>query len=227
MKSNTLKQKAKDNKTKIMVIDDHPLVRQGLAQIINQEDDMTLVAEAGDANEALLNYEKAEPDLIIVDISLKGTSGVDLTKTLLSKNPKILILVISMYDESLYAERVLRAGAKGYLMKQEATENVVSAIRRVLSGETYVSDKMKDSFVNKLLTGNSSSPSNSAESLSDRELEVLQLVGQGYATREVASTLHVSVKTVESHYANIKMKLDLKNSNELIQYAVKWSLSEK
>lgn len=227
MKSNTLKQKAKDNKTKIMVIDDHPLVRQGLAQIINQEDDMTLVAEAGDANEALLNYEKAEPDLIIVDISLKGTSGVDLTKTLLSKNPKILILVISMYDESLYAERVLRAGAKGYLMKQEATENVVSAIRRVLSGETYVSDKMKDSFVNKLLTGNSSSPSNSAESLSDRELEVLQLVGQGYATREVASTLHVSVKTVESHYANIKMKLDLKNSNELIQYAVKWLLSEK
>ncbi len=227
MKSNHVKQKVKDNKTKIMVIDDHPLVRQGLAQIISQEEDMSLVAEAGDAIEALQNFEKAEPDLVIVDISLKGTSGVDLTKTLLSKNPKILILVISMYDESLYAERVLRAGAKGYLMKQEATENVVSAIRRILSGETYVSDKMKDSFMNKLLTGNSASPSNSAESLSDRELEVLQLVGQGYATREVASALHVSIKTVESHYANIKMKLDLKNSNELIQYAVKWCLTEK
>lgn len=227
MKSNHVKQKVKENKTKIMVIDDHPLVRQGLAQLINQEEDMILVAEAGDATEALQNFEKAEPDLVIVDISLKGTSGVDLTKTLLSKNPKILILVISMYDESLYAERVLRAGAKGYLMKQEATENVVSAIRRILSGETYVSDKMKDSFMNKLLTGNSASTSNSAESLSDRELEVLQLVGQGYATREVASTLHVSIKTVESHYANIKMKLDLKNSNELIQYAVKWCLTEK
>lgn len=227
MKPHVSKQKVENKKIKVMVVDDHPLVRQGLAQIINQEEDMTLVAEAGDANEALRIYEKAAPQLMIIDISLKGTSGIELTKAILTQAPQMLILIISMYDESLYAERVLRAGAKGYLMKQEATENVVSAIRKVLGGENYVSEKMKDAFMSKLLTGSAAAISNSAESLSDRELEVLQLVGQGYPTRQVATELHVSVKTVESHYANIKTKLDLKNSNELIQYAVKWCLTEK
>jgi DNA-binding NarL/FixJ family response regulator len=219
----------KDNekKTKIFIVDDHPLLRQGLAQLINQEADMISVGEAGDATAALQGIEKAKPDLVIVDISLKGTSGIELTKNILAKHPKMLVLIISMYDESVYLERSLRAGAKGYLMKREATDHVITAIHRVLRGDIYVSDKWRDKLVN--MYGNSSTVAAhpSAEKLSDRELEVLQLTGQGYSTQKIADELHVSVKTVESHYANIKNKLDLKNSHELIQYAVKWCLSEK
>lgn len=219
--------KVKDKKVKIVIIDDHPIVRQGLAQLINQEDDMVLAGEAGDATEAMQTIKKVQPALAIVDISLKGTSGIELTKNILADHPDILILIISMYDEALYMERVLRAGAKGYLMKQEATNYVITAIRKVLSGDIYISNKMHDSMIHKFAAGSAPVPGSSFECLSDRELEVLQLIGQGYATREIAKELHVSIKTVESHYAHIKIKLNLKNSNELIQYAVEWRLSEK
>jgi len=217
--------KTKKDKIKVMVVDDHPIVRQGLSQMINLEEDMVFAGEAGNSVEAMKNIEKIKPDLVLVDISLKGTSGLELTKTILNSYPKTLILIVSMYDESLYVERALRAGAKGYMMKQEATDNVITAIRKVLSGEIYVSEKMRDNLVNKFIAGG---PTTTAvpESLSDRELEVLQLVGQGFSTRQIADELHVSVKTIESHYANIKNKLDLKSSHELIQYAVKWCLSE-
>lgn len=219
--------KVKDKKTKIFIVDDHPLLRQGLAQLINQEEDMISAGEAGDATEALQGIEKLKPDLALVDIALKGTSGIELTKNILAKQPKMLVLIISMYDESVYLERALRAGAKGYLMKREATDHVISAIHTVLRGDIYVSDKWKEKLVNMLGRGSASVAAPPAERLSDRELEVLQLIGQGYSTRKIADELHVSVKTVESHYANIKNKLALKNSHELIQYAVQWCLSEK
>jgi len=219
--------KIKDAKAKVFIVDDHPLLRQGLAQLINQEEDMSSVGEAGDAKMALQGIEKSKPDLAIVDISLKGTSGIELTKDILAKQPKLLVLIISMYDESIYLERALRAGAKGYLMKQEATDHVITAIQTVLRGDIYVSEKWKSRLVNMFGKWGAKVTGPSAERLSDRELEVLQLTGQGYSTRQIADELHISVKTVESHYANVKNKLDLKNSHELIQYAVQWCLSEK
>jgi len=158
---------------------------------------------------------------------LKGTSGIELTKNLLAQNPKLLVLVISMYDESVYLERCLKAGAKGYLSKREATDHVITAIRTVLRGDVYVSEKWRDRMVNMFGKWGADAKGPSAERLSDRELEVLQLIGQAYSTQKIAEELHVSGKTIESHYANIKNKLDLKNSHELIQYAVQWRLSEK
>lgn len=222
--------KAKEEKVKeklkIVVVDDHPIVRQGLAQIINQEEDMALAGEAGDATEAMKVIKQVNPDMAIIDVSLTGTSGIELTKNILIHYPKMPILIVSMYDESLYVERVLKAGAKGYLMKQEATDNIVAAIRKILGGDIYVSEKMRDTLVHKLIAGGVPSGS-SSENLSDRELEVLQLLGQGFSTRQIAEELHVSVKTVESHYANMKNKLNLKSAHELIQYAIKWTLAEK
>ncbi|MBN1547172.1 MAG: response regulator transcription factor [Syntrophaceae bacterium] len=219
--------KVKNEKTRIFIVDDHPIVRQGLTQLINLEEDMTVVGEASDVAEAIQGIAKTKPDLALVDISLKGTSGIELTKNILADHPKMSVLIISMYDESLYVERVLKAGAKGYIMKQEATDHVAAAIRKVLGGDIYVSDKWRNKLVHKFIHGNTAGDGSSPEILSGRELEVLQLVGQGYSTRRIATELHVSVKTVESHYANIKDKLNLKNSHELIQYAVKWSLTEK
>lgn len=213
-------------KRKIFIVDDHPIVREGLAQLINQEEDLIVVGEAADATEAIQGIAKIKPDLAIVDISLNGISGIELTKTILTKHPKIFVLIISMYDESLHVERAFRAGAKGYLTKHEATDHVVTAIRKVLGGDIYVSDKWRDKLVDKFVGGGTAKDS-SPGMLTDRELEVLQLIGQGYSTQKIAEELHVCGKTVESHYANIKDKLDLKNSHELIQYAVKWSLTEK
>jgi DNA-binding NarL/FixJ family response regulator len=218
--------KVEGGKTRIFIVDDHPIVRQGLTQLINLEEDMTVVGEAADAAEAVGAIAKAKPDLALVDISLKGTSGIELTKNILTSHPEMSVLIISMYDESLYVERALKAGAKGYIMKQEATDHVAAAIRKVLGGDIYVSDKWRDKLVHKFIHGNASGDGSSPEILSGRELEVLQLIGQGYSTRHISTELHVSVKTVESHYANIKEKLDLKNSHELIQYAVKRSLTE-
>ncbi len=213
-------------KTKIFIIDDHPIVREGLARLINQEEDLVVAGEAAEATEALQGIAKIKPDLAIVDISLPGTGGIELTKNILAKHPKISVLIISMYDESLHLERALRAGAKGYLTKQEATDNVVTAIRKVLGGDLYMTDKWRDKLARRFVSGGTSKDS-SPGLLTDRELEVLQLVGQGYSTQKIAEEIYVSGKTVESHYANIKGKLDLKNSHELIQYAVKWCLAEK
>lgn len=216
----------KNRKAQIFIVDDHPLLRQGLSQLINQENDLVVVGEANDANEAIQGIKKQKPDLAIVDISLKGTSGIELAKVISATLPKTLVLVISMYDETVYLERALKAGAKGYLTKREAIDHVIVAIRRVLQGDIYVSDKWRDKLINMLGRPGLSASRSLAESLSDRELEVLQLTGQGYSTRHVVKELHISVKTVESHFANIKNKLGLKNSHELIQYAVKWCLSE-
>lgn len=210
----------------IFIVDDHPIVREGLTQLINHEADLIVVGEAENAAEALKGIGKTHPALVTVDISLDGASGIELTKNITAKYPAIFVLVISMYDESLHVERAFRAGAKGYLTKQEATDHVITAIQKILSGDIYVSDKWKDKLARRFIAGGASKNS-SPRMLTDRELEVLQLVGQGHATQKIAGTLYVSAKTVESHYANIKNKLDLHNSHALIQYAVKWCLSEK
>ncbi len=221
-----------DKKIKVFVVDDHPLVRKGLAQVINQEKDLVMHCEASDIPEAIACFKQQQPDFAILDISLKGGSGLELIKTLLSIDAALPILIVSMHDEFLYVERVLRSGARGYLMKEEATEKVVSAIRKILSGDVYVSDKMGDFLLNKLVHGRSfakngkKSQTEGVGGLSNRELEVLQLLGQGQGTRQIAEGLHVSVKTVESHYAKIKEKLHLKNAHELMQYAVRWHHSE-
>ncbi|QQR82063.1 MAG: response regulator transcription factor [Deltaproteobacteria bacterium] len=217
----------KNQKAKIFIVDDHPVLRQGIKQLINIEEDMVFSGEAGNAKEALLGIEKKNPDLVIVDISLEGTSGLELTKSIIAKQPKALVLIVSMYDEAIYVERVLKAGAKGYLMKREAGDHIIKAIRKVLAGDIYVSEQWKDKLMNKVMGRGTTKNESFTVALSDRELEVLQLIGQGHSTRQIASELFVSTKTIESHYANIKNKLDLKNSHELIQYAVKWCLSEK
>ncbi len=222
--------KAKDKKNRIFIVDDHPILRQGLMQLINLEEDMITVGEAGNAADAMKGIIKEKPDLAIVDISLEGTSGLELTKMIVESQPNLPVLIVSMYDESVYVDRALQAGAKGYLMKREMTGLIMLAIRKVLDGDIYVSDRWKEKLLHKFAaskTGVTSIVELSAQDLSNRQLEVLQLTGQGHSTRQIADELHVSVKTVESHYANIKLKLNLKNSHELIQYAVTWFLTQK
>jgi len=217
---------ADKSKTKIVIVDDHPIVRQGLAELINHEQELTVCGHAEDAHEALAIIKESEPDMVIVDISLKETSGMELIKDIKAQYPNLPVLALSMHDESLYAERALRAGAKGYIMKVEATENVVTAIRKVLSGQIYVSDRMAAKMVRKLVGGRSQVGVSVIESLSDRELEVFQLVGRGFGTRQIAERLHLSVKTIETYRAHIKEKLNLADSSELLQYAIQWVSSQ-
>lgn len=213
-------------KTKILIVDDHPIVRQGLAELINHEDDLKVCGDAEDASDALGLIKESEPDMVIVDISLKETSGIELIKDIKAQYPDLSVLALSMYDESLYAERALRAGAKGYIMKAEATENVVTAIRKILSGQIYVSDNMAAKMVRKLVGGSPDVGASVIESLSDRELEVFHLIGQGYGTRQVAKRLHLSVKTIETYRAHIKEKLNLADASELLRFAIRWVHSQ-
>lgn len=215
--ANTAKQKSR-----IFIVDDHPIVRKGLAQLINQEDDLVICGEAENAETALELLKKVKPDLAIVDISLRGIDGIELTKLIRARFDSIPVLVVSMHDESLFAERALRVGARGYIMKQEAIEKMMEAIRKVLRGELYVSERVSANIVKRFVDGKAEGLSSLEELLSDRELEVFQLIGQGFGTRQIADQLHVSVKTVESYRANIKEKLNLKNATELIKHAVHW-----
>lgn len=217
-------------KRNVLIVDDHPIVRQGIAQLIDREDDMRVSCEAGDADQALEvianNNGCCNVDIALVDMSLPGISGIELVKTLRSRFPEIQTLVISMHDESLYAERALRAGAKGYIMKQEATEKVLIAIRHILSGEVYVSEKMRAKILQRIIDNRFESPTSPVSHLSDKELDVLRLIGKGLRTSEIASELSRSVKTVEAHRANLKEKLGLKNATELVRFAVHWVESE-
>jgi DNA-binding NarL/FixJ family response regulator len=213
------------SKRTIVIVDDHPIVRQGLAQLINQESDLLVCGQAEDAYEAMQTIRESDPDMVIVDISLKETSGVELIKDLKIQYPDLPVLTLSMHDETVYGERALRAGARGYIMKQEATEKVVTAIRRVLAGEVYVSNGMAAKMVSKLVggPGKTSSP---VECLSDRELEVFRMLGEGYNTREMADKLHLSVKTIETYRAHIKDKLGLQDASELLRSAIRWVNTE-
>lgn len=214
------------SKRSVLIVDDHPVVRQGLAQLINQEQDLEVRGHAEDAYQAMQAIKEVRPDMVIVDISLKDTSGMDLIKDMKIQYPSLPILILSMHDESLYAERALRAGARGYIMKHEATERVITAIRRVLAGEIYVSDTMAAKMVSKLATGAAPQTASPVEGLSDRELEVFRLIGEGHKTRDVADKLHLSIKTIETYRAHIKEKLGFKDGNELFRSAVEWVNSE-
>lgn len=211
---------------KIIIVDDHPLMRKGLALTLQAEPDITVVGQAASAEEALEMLDKVEPDLAVVDVSLPGMSGLELIKHLQALRPDLGILVVSRHDESLYAERAIRAGARGYLMKLEAGDVIVKAVRHVLSGGIYVSEEIKERLLMGMMTGRKELNQSPLEVLSDRELEVFELTGQGLGTREIAERLHLSVKTVESYRARIKNKLNLSTAAELMQHAVQWVESE-
>ncbi|MBN2129439.1 MAG: response regulator transcription factor [Sedimentisphaerales bacterium] len=211
----------------VLIVDDHPIVRQGLAQLIDQERDLHVCGQAEDAHEALRAIRTLKPDMVIVDISLKDTSGMELIKDLKVQYADLPILTLSMHDEGVYAERSLRAGARGYIMKQEATEQVITAIRRVLAGDVYVSDTVATRMVSKLARGGGAVSASPLDSLSDRELEVFRLIGEGHGTRQVAEKLHLSVKTIETYRAHIKEKLGFKDANELFRAAIEWVNTEQ
>jgi DNA-binding NarL/FixJ family response regulator len=206
---------------RVMLVDDHPVMREGLAQMIDHESDLSVCGQFEDAARAFTAIATLCPDLIVIDLSLKGSSGLDLVKNLRASHPKLRILVLSMHEESLYAERALRAGAAGYIMKQEATEKVLGAMRQVLAGGIYVSEKMSSMLMHQLVGGKLDQSVSALERLSDRELEVFGLIGQGKGTRRIAEQLHLSVKTIESHRAHIKEKLSLKDANELVHAAIR------
>lgn len=214
-------------KKTVFVVDDHPIVRQGLALLINQETDLTVCGEAEEMHAALSAIQAVRPDILIVDISLNGPDGLELLKNIRLGAPRLPVLILSMHDESIYAERALRAGANGYIMKQEATEKVLVALRRILSGEIYVSDRIANSMLRHYVRGVNPSEHSSISDLTDRELEVFRLIGEGHGTRQIAETLHLSVKTVESYQAHIKEKLSLRSARELVQHAVQWNVRER
>ena len=222
MSRNTQERTNTRSKRTVLIVDDHPIVRQGLAQLINQEKDLEVCGQAEDAHEAMQAIRQLNPDMVIVDISLKDTSGMELIKDLKIQHPDLPVLTLSMHDEAVYGERALRAGTRGYVMKQEATGKVVTAIRRVLAGEVYVSEGMAAKMVSKLVGGGTRTASSAADSLSDRELEVFRMIGEGFGTREMAEKLHLSVKTVETYRAHIKDKLGLQDANELLRSAIRW-----
>jgi DNA-binding NarL/FixJ family response regulator len=213
-------------KRKVLVVDDHPIVREGMALLINREPDLTVCAAAEESNAALEAIESLRPDLAIVDISLPGRDGLELLKMIRAKDPQMPVLILSMHGETTYAERALRAGANGYIMKQEATDKVLVAIRRILNREIYVSEEIGNRMLRHLVGvhDNGRSP---MDGLSDRELEVFRRMGEGQSTRQIAEELHLSVKTIETHQARLKEKLSLRTSRELVQYAIECVLAEK
>ncbi len=214
-------------KKKILIVDDHPIVRHGLKKVINQEVDFTVCGEAEDVVSAITAVQETSPDLVIVDISLKDSNGIGLIKAVRNERD-MPVIVLSIHDETIYAERVLRAGARGYVMKQEATDQLMTAIRTVLDGEVFVSENMSKLLLQKYLEGGSSADFSSPMSkLSDREIEIFKLIGEGRSTRQIAEVLNLSIKTVESHRAHIKQKLRLKSGTELVHNAVQWVQSEK
>lgn len=209
-------------KTRIFIVDDHPLLRKGLGELINQQLDMIICGEAEDAPEALKAICQIRPDLVIVDISLKSQNGIELIKNIKAINPSIQILVLSMHDESIYALRVLKAGAKAYVMKQEVVDKVMEAIRRIRTGKVFVSERVAAQMLSQVVDGNDPSRNSPVDSLSDRELEIVTMIGNGTPTREIAQRLSISIKTVESHRAHIKEKLSLTNATQLVQWCVRW-----
>jgi DNA-binding NarL/FixJ family response regulator len=218
---------SKKRKLRVLVVDDHPIFREGLAQLINHEPDLAVCATAETAVQALEAAGRLQPDIAVVDVSLKGgRDGMELMKELRARHARLPVLILSMHDESLYAERALRAGARGYITKQETSDKVLVAIRRILGGEVYLSEHMAARMLNRCVGDTARLDASPLERLSDRELQVFRLLGHGRNTRQVADELHVSISTVDSYRANIKTKLGLKNSTELLQHAVHWVESE-
>jgi DNA-binding NarL/FixJ family response regulator len=214
-----------NGKTKIFVIDDHPLVREWLTTLIHQQADLEVCGAADNAPEALRRMAAVKPDLTIVDLSLPGSSGVELIKTIKNLFPDVLLIVLSMHDEKLYAERAIRAGARGYVMKRETAERIIGAIYEVLQNKISVSDEMMGVFTSKFMKDGISTDLSPVENLSDRELEIFRQLGQGLDTRNIANNLHLSIKTVQTYCTRIKEKLSLANATELLREAIRWNES--
>ncbi|MGD0191335.1 MAG: response regulator transcription factor [Rhizomicrobium sp.] len=213
-------------RSKVFLVDDHPLVREWLTNLVNQLPDLIVCGEAATAEAALGGIGSQRPDIAIVDLSLKEGSGLDLIKNIKAEFPETAIIVLSMHDERYYAERTMRAGARGYVMKGEITSDILSAIREVLSGKIYLSSQMRELFAERFVDGHVPNVRSPVDALSDRELQVFQLLGQGIETRRVAQKLNVSIKTVQAYCARIKDKLQLSNASELLREAVRWSDSQ-
>jgi DNA-binding NarL/FixJ family response regulator len=211
-----------EQKKRVVIVDDHPLFRDRLSQLINHEADMQVCGESETAEQAIQLVRRVTPDLAIVDISLKGSSGLELIKGIRALSIGIPILVLSMHEESLYAERALRAGATGYITKNQGADEVLAAIRRVLTGEIYLSDKMTSVFLRSLTTAGAKSTPRPVDRLADRELEVLELIGRGYTTRQIADRLQLGAATVDTYRARIKEKMNFRNAAELQHFAVRW-----
>lgn len=209
-------------KHRILLVDDHPITRQGVAVLINQEEDLEVIGEADSAPAAIALLQKQPADLAIIDITLKTTNGIELMKHIRVLAPDMPVLVMSMHDEGVYAERAMRAGARGYIMKQEASSRVLTAIRTVLSGELHLSEKMKERMLHRLVNNRKEEVRFSIDTLSDREMEVFQLIGDGFSTRQVASKLNLSVKTIDSYREHLKLKLQLESGKDLVRYAIQW-----
>jgi DNA-binding NarL/FixJ family response regulator len=213
-------------KTQILIVDDHPVVREGLETMLNHEQDFHVCAQAQDASEALNAIAESKPDIAIVDISLKGSDGIELTKTIKAKYQKLFVIVLSIHDESVYAERALLAGAHAYLMKDVASENIVKAIRTVLRGEIFVSDVVARKFLHIIAGDKTGTNKTAIDTLSDREFETFRLIGQGYKASQIADRLHLSVKTIETYRSRIKEKLGLANTAKLLQYSIIWAKNQ-
>jgi len=214
------------SKSRILIVDDHPLVRRGVAEFINQQQDLHVCGEADSIPQALKAIVDCSPHLVVVDLSLDESNGMRLIEDIRNNFPEIAVLVLSMHDESIYAERCLKLGAKGYVMKKELPEIFLSAIRKVLQGSIHVSDKLGSKFLSKLFCDENVPLSSVAESLSNREFEIFQLLGDGLRTREIAERLNLSGKTIETHLDHIKKKLNLGKNSELFKLAVKWKINE-
>jgi DNA-binding NarL/FixJ family response regulator len=226
-KTDTARGDGTGHKHRIFLVDDHPIVRTGLRLLIGQEDDLEVCGEAGSYAEALSAILHEKPDVAVIDISLDGANGIDLLRQVQKQIPATQVLVLSMHDESLYAERAMRAGARGYLMKQQKPETALNAIRTVLTGNMYLSDRVKSQMVKELVDGTGAASAKSGiEKLSDRELEIFQMLGAGYTVRDVAGRLSLSVKTVETHRDHIRLKLRLRNSTEVLHHAIRWVTGE-
>ena len=211
--------------TRILIVDDHPLVRTGFSQLIGDCPDLEVCGEAGDMAEALKQVDATSPDLAIIDLSLAGGSGLDLIERIRSRNKDILMLVASMHDETLYAERVLAAGARGYINKQEAQDSIIRAIRQVLSGKVYLSQQMTDRLLSGMVDANGEK--RDIDSLSNRELQVFELIGEGVSSSQIAEQLNLSIKTIETHQAHIKKKLGIGSAHELNQRAIRWAMDQQ
>ena len=211
----------KTKKSKVFIVDDHCILREGLSHLINSEEDLMVCGEADNVTDALQAIKDAKPDAVIVDISLGDGSGIRLTENLIYSNPGLLVLVLSMHDESEYAERCLKSGARGYIMKQESSRQLLAALRKVLNGEIYVSEKLNVTLLNKFVNNRFESFDSSTKPLSNRELEVYQLLGQGLKKHKIAERLNLSVKTVETYIEHIKIKLQLKGTHDVLMHAVK------
>ena len=218
--------KTTEKKTQVLIVDDHPVIRDGLVAIINHERDLNVCGQAEDAYTALKVVAELKPDIVVTDISLKSSDGIELTKNIKARYPKLPVIILSVHDESLYAERALLAGAKAYLMKDKVSENIIKAIRTVLTGEIYVSDAILKKFLHKIAGDKAGTAKTPIESLSDREFEVFRLIGEGLKASQIAEQLHLSIKTIETYRTRLKEKLDLVNASELLKYSIRWAKSQ-